>query len=50
MAIIKQIASIVNDAVTDALGTDAIKNISTTDFVSMGKAIDAANAYENFYG
>lgn len=50
MAIIKQIASIVNDAVTDALGTDAIKDISTTDFVSMGKAIDAANAYENFYG
>lgn len=50
MAIIKQIASIVNDAVTDALGTDTLKDISTTDFVSMGKAIDAANAYENFYG
>ena len=50
MAIIKQIASIVNDAVTDALGTDSLKDISTTDFVSMGKAIDAANAYENFYG
>lgn len=50
MGIIKQIASIVNDAVTDALGTNVLKDISTTDFVSMGKAIDAADAYENFYG
>lgn len=50
MAIIKQIASIVNDAVTDALGTNSLNDISTTDFVSMGKAIAAANAYENFYG
>lgn len=50
MAIINQIASIVNDAVTDALGAENITTIDTTDFVSMGKAIDSANAYERFYG
>lgn len=50
MSIIKQISSIVNDAVTDALGTENISTLSTTDFVSMGKAIDSANAYEAFYG
>ena len=50
MAIIKQINSIVNDAVTDALGAANISTLDTTDFVSMGKALDAANAYENFYG
>ena len=50
MSIINQINSIVNDAVTDALGTDTFKTLDTTDFVSMGAALDSNNAYENFYG
>jgi len=50
MAIINQIYSIVNDAVTDALGTQSLHSIDTTDFVSMGKALESANLFERWYG
>jgi hypothetical protein len=50
MAIINQIYSIVNDAVTDALGTQSLHSIDTTDFVSMGKALAEGNLYERWYG
>lgn len=50
MAIINQIYSIVNDAVTDALGTQSLHSIDTTDFVSMGKALADGNLYERWYG
>lgn len=50
MAIINQIYSIVNDAVTDALGTQSLHSIDTTDFVSMGKALADGNLYECWYG
>lgn len=50
MALIKQITNIVNDAVKDALGTNAtITDIDTTDFTSLGKQISAYDAYEGFY-
>lgn len=50
MALVKQIYSIVNDAVKDALGkTNGVTKIETTDVVSMGKAIANAEAYEGFY-
>lgn len=50
MAIVNQIPDIVNDAVKDALGkTDGATEIDTTDIVSMGKALSAAEAYERFY-
>lgn len=48
---VKQIYSLVNDAVADALGKNAgVTNIETTDIVSLGKAISSYNAYENFFG
>lgn len=51
MAIINQIAEIVNDAYKDALGiSTASLPRSTTDFVSMGMKLDDANAYDLFYG
>lgn len=50
MAIINQIYSIVNDAVTDALGAQSLHSIDTTDFVSMGKALESANLFERWYG
>lgn len=51
MALIKQIASIVNDAVEDALGKNTdITTIDTSDIVSLGKAISSFNAYEDFFG
>ena len=43
MAIINQIKNIVNDAVQDALGRAAATQLSTTDFVSMGKQIAEMN-------
>ena len=47
---IKQIYNIVNDAVADALGKNAqIAQLDTTDFVSLGKAISAYDAYEGFF-
>ncbi len=50
MAIVTQIPNIVNDAVADALGKNAaITNLETTDFVSMGKAIEEFDAYEGFF-
>lgn len=50
MSVINQIYSIVNDAVTDALGTQSLHSIETTDFVSMGKALAEGNLYERWYG
>lgn len=50
MSIINQIYSIVNDAVTDALGTQSLHSIDTTDFVSMGKALADGDLYERWYG
>lgn len=50
MAIVTQIPNIVNDAVADALGKNAsITNLETSDFVSMGKAIEEFDAYEGFF-
>ena len=50
MAIVKQIPNIVNDAVKDALGKSAtITQLKSTDLVSMGRAIEQADAYESFY-
>ena len=50
MAIVKQIPSIVNDAVKDALGKNAsITKLDSSDIVSMGKAIANFDAYEGFY-
>lgn len=51
MAIIKQIAEIVNDAYKDSLGlSSAAVPRSTTDFVSMGTTLNENNAYELWYG
>lgn len=50
MAIINQISTIVNDAVTDAIGGRAASQIATTDFVSMGKQIADLNAYDKWFG
>lgn len=50
MAIINQIKNIVNDAVQDALGRAAATQLSTTDFVSMGKQIAEMNLYDKWYG
>lgn len=48
---IKQIYSLVNDAVADALGNNAnITELDSTDLVSLGKAISSYNAYEGFFG
>lgn len=50
MALITQIANIVNDSVADALGKNvAITDIETTDIVSMGKQIEQFDAYEGFF-
>lgn len=48
---IKQIYSLVNDAVADALGKNAnLTELDSTDLVSLGKAISSYNAYEGFFG
>jgi len=50
MALITQIANIVNDAVADALGKNAtLSTLDSTDIVSMGKAISQFDAYEGFF-
>lgn len=50
MAIVKQIFNIVNDSVKDALGnTNGITQVDSSDIVSLGKAISAYDAYEQFY-
>ena len=50
MALIKQISSIVNDAVKDALGKNAsATQLNTSDIVSLGKAITEFDAYEDFF-
>lgn len=47
---IKQIASLLNDACKDALGTNAtLTALDSSDIVSMGKAIANFDAYEAFY-
>jgi hypothetical protein len=46
-----QIASILNDVIEDLTGESAsIQTISTTDLVSMGKAISSMNLLEGWYG
>lgn len=48
--LVKQIASIVNDAVEDALGKSAnLQQLDSTDIVSLGKAISGYDAYEGFF-
>lgn len=48
--LVKQIPSVVNDAVKDALGKSyEASQLSSTDIVSMGKAISQYNAYEGFF-
>lgn len=48
---VKQIYSLVNDAVEDALGQNSgVTKLETTDIVSLGKAISSYNAYESFFG
>ncbi len=50
MALVKQISTIVNDAVKDALGKNAsATQLDTTDIVSLGKAIANFDAYDGFY-
>ena len=50
MSIVRQIAPIVNDAVTDALGGQALKVSDTTDFVSMGKQLSQMELYDKWFG
>lgn len=47
--LVKQIKDIVNDAVEDALGGQALQNLDSTDLVSLGRAISGYNAYEGFF-
>lgn len=48
--LVKQISSIVNDAVEDALGRNASLNeLDSTNIVSLGKAISDFEAYEGFF-
>lgn len=48
--IIKQIPEIVNDAVADALGSNAsLSELESTDLVSMGRLINTYDAYEGFF-
>ena len=50
MAIVSQIATILNDVIEDMTGQSAsIQSISTTDIVSMGKSIANMDLTENFY-
>lgn len=51
MAIVNQIASILNDVIEDMTGQSAsIQDIDTTDIVSMGKSISNMDLMENFFG
>ena len=47
--LVKQINNIVNDAVEDALGGQALQNLDSTDLVSLGRAISGYDAYEGFF-
>lgn len=48
---IKQISTIVNDAVKDGLGkVNGVTKLDATDIVSLGKTVASYNAYEGFYG
>lgn len=50
MALVKQIANIVNDAVKDALGKNAVlTDLDSSDIVSIGKRLAAVDAYDLFY-
>lgn len=49
MPLVNQVYSLVNDAVTDALGGATINDLDSTSLVSLGKAISSYDAYENFY-
>lgn len=52
MALVKQISSLVNDAVHDAIGKNtAISELNTTDIISVGKTLSSIgdNAYESFF-
>lgn len=51
MAIVNQIASILNDVIEDMTGQSAsIQTIDTTDIVSMGKSIANMDLTESFFG
>lgn len=48
---VKQIYTIINDAVEDALGkNNSISQLDTTDFVSLGKSLNALNLLEGWFG
>ena len=50
MALITQISSIVNDAVSDALGgNNSATQLDSTNIVSLGQAIDDYDLYEGFF-
>lgn len=49
--LVSQISNIINDSVKDALAKNpGVKKIDTTDFTSLGKAIDDYDLYEGFFG
>ena len=50
MALISQYSAVLNDAVRDALGTNAaLSTLDSSDVVSLGKALANYDAYEGFY-
>ena len=50
MALISQYSAVLNDAVKDALGTNAtLSTLDSSDVVSLGKALANYDAYEGFY-
>lgn len=50
MSLVKQISTIVNDAVKDALGKNiTVTQLDTSDVVSLGKSVASFDAYEGFY-
>ena len=51
MSEVKQIYSIVNGAVADVLGSNALTARTTTDFVDLGRSLsDVAGGYDAFFG
>lgn len=51
--LVEQISNIVNDAVSDALGKNTgaqIKNLDTSDFVSLGKALEDYDLLDGWFG
>ena len=51
MALVNQIYSVVNDAAAEALGIKSSNlTLDTSDFVSLGKQLEDADKYEQWYG